>query len=400
MLAYKYLLVGGGMTAAAAVEGIRKVDPAGSIGIISREPDPPYDRPPLSKGLWKGKALETVWRHAVNVSGIDLHLGRGAKSLDPSAKLVTDDRSTEYVYGKLLLATGGRPRRLPFGGDNILYFRTFEDYRRLRQLAGERDRFAVLGGGFIGSEIAAALTMNGKRVCMIFPEEGIGAALFPIELSQFLNRFYQEKGVEVMAGRKVRELRAEGSGIVLATDSGPEVRADAVVAGLGIEPDTELTRQAKLTVGNGIVVDRSLRTSAPDIFAAGDVAEFFNPSLDKRIRVEHEDNANVMGEAAGRNMAGEQLVYDHLPFFYSDLFDLGYEAVGEMDSRHETLAYWEEPFRKGVVYYLEADRVRGVLLWNVWEQVEAARELIAAPGPVAKGGLKGRFREAASAAAH
>jgi NADPH-dependent 2,4-dienoyl-CoA reductase/sulfur reductase-like enzyme len=153
----------------------------------------------------------------------------------------------------------------------------------------------------------------------------------------------------------------------------------------------ELAQAAGLEVGNGIRVDRALRTSRPEIYAAGDVAEFFNPALEKYLRVEHEDNANTMGEMAGRSMAGETVSYDHLPFFYSDLFELGYEAVGEIDSRLETLAEWKEPYREGVVYYLRGGRVRGALLWNVWERVDAARQLIAEAGPFGPDDLKGRL---------
>jgi NADPH-dependent 2,4-dienoyl-CoA reductase/sulfur reductase-like enzyme len=144
-------------------------------------------------------------------------------------------------------------------------------------------------------------------------------------------------------------------------------------------------------VENGIRVDASLRTSQPDVYAAGDVANFYNPALDRRLRVEHEDNANTMGRLAGQAMAGRTVTYDHLPLFYSDLFELGYEAVGEVDARLETVADWKEPFREGVVYYLRDGRVRGVLLWNVWEQVDAARKLIAEPGPFRAEGLKGRL---------
>jgi NADPH-dependent 2,4-dienoyl-CoA reductase/sulfur reductase-like enzyme len=147
----------------------------------------------------------------------------------------------------------------------------------------------------------------------------------------------------------------------------------------------------ELEVDNGIIVDEFLRTRHPDIHAAGDVAAFYNPVLGKRIRVEHEDNANPMGRLAGRNMAGKSEPYHHLPFFYSDMFDLGYEAVGEVDSRLETFADWKRPNEEGVVYYLKNDRVRGVLLWNVWKQVEAARQLIAEPGPFTIKDLEGRL---------
>jgi 3-phenylpropionate/trans-cinnamate dioxygenase ferredoxin reductase subunit len=177
-----------------------------------------------------------------------------------------------------------------------------------------------------------------------------------------------------------------------ANASGERVlEADGVVAGIGIEPNVELARAAGLEVENGIVVDASLRTSHPDIFAAGDVASFANPALGVRLRVEHEDNANTMGRMAGRAMTRQSVSYDHLPFFYSDLFELGYEAVGEVDSRLETVADWKEPYREGVVYYLRDGRVRGVLLWNVWEQVDAARRLIAEPGPFRPEDLKGRL---------
>jgi 3-phenylpropionate/trans-cinnamate dioxygenase ferredoxin reductase component len=163
MTNYQYLIIGSGMTAAAAVDGIREVDSTGEIGLISAELDAPYDRPPLSKALWKGKPLDIIWRKTEN-KGVQVHLGRVVKEIVPKQKRVVDDKGEAFTYQKLLLATGGRPRRLPFGDDQIIYFRTLSDYRRLRALTGTGRRFAVIGGGFIGSEIAAALAMNGKEV--------------------------------------------------------------------------------------------------------------------------------------------------------------------------------------------------------------------------------------------
>ncbi len=392
---YTYLIVGGGMTAAAAVEGIRQADPDGSIGLIGAEAHPPYKRPPLSKGLWKGKPLESIWLQAER-HGVALHLGRTVRALDPPRKQVTDDQGTVCAYDKLLLATGGTPRRLPFGGDHIIYFRTLDDYQQLRALTEQGQRFAVIGGGFIGSEIAAALAMNGKQVVMAFPDAGIGSRMFPPDLVVFLNDYYRGKGVEVLAGEQVVGLETHDRRFVLTlrgADASAEhgLEADGVVAGIGIVPNVDLAQSAGLETGNGIVVDASLRTSDPDIFAAGDVASFANPALGTRLRVEHEDNANTMGRMAGQAMAGQAISYDHLPFFYSDLFELGYEAVGEVDSRLETVADWKEPYREGVVYYLREGRVRGVLLWNVWEQVDAARSLIAEPGPFRPEDLKGRL---------
>jgi NADPH-dependent 2,4-dienoyl-CoA reductase/sulfur reductase-like enzyme len=233
-----YLIVGGGMTADAAVHGIREGDRDGSIGLLSAEGHPPYDRPPLSKKLWKGKPLESIWRQTES-QRVTLHLGRTARHLDPQKKRVTDDQGTVYTYGKLLLATGGTPRRLPFGGEQIIYFRTLDDYTHLRELTGRRERFAVIGGGLIGSEVAAALTMNGKKVVMAFPEAGIGSRMFPFDLAKFLNDFYQQKGVEVLAGQLVIGLETRGGRAVLKGRNSQgqgerEVVADAVVAGIGI----------------------------------------------------------------------------------------------------------------------------------------------------------------------
>jgi NADPH-dependent 2,4-dienoyl-CoA reductase/sulfur reductase-like enzyme len=163
------------------------------------------------------------------------------------------------------------------------------------------------------------------------------------------------------------------------------------VAGIGIKPNVRLLEQAGLAVDKGILVDELLRTDNPDIFAAGDVANFYNPILDTRMRAEHEDNALTMGKCAGRNMAGDPLPYHHLPYFYSDLFDLGYEAVGKTDSRLETIQAWIEPYKKGVIYYVEKSRVKGVVLWNVWDRVDAARAIIAESGPFMSAGLKTKF---------
>ncbi|HVH66255.1 MAG TPA: FAD-dependent oxidoreductase [Gemmatimonadales bacterium] len=387
---YTYLIVGGGMTADAAAQGIHEADPKRSIGLICAESHPPYDRPPLSKALWKGEPEEKIWRKTA-LTGAALHLGRRVTAIDPRARVATDDRNTAYHFEKLLLATGGVPRRLPLTSDPVIYFRTLDDYRRLRALASQKARFAVIGGGFIGSEVAAALRMQGRDVTMVVPEAGLGARVFPADLSRFLVDYYRGKGVVMRMGEGVAGLKRRTGSAVLQTTTGGELTAEIVVAGLGIVPDVELAERAGLRVENGIVVDRFCQTSQSGIYAAGDVANFENPALGTRLRVEHEDNANTMGRTAGYNMAGRATPYDHLPFFYSDLFELGYEAVGDLDARLETVSDWKEQFREGVVYYLKDGRVRGVLLWNTWGQVDHARALIAEPGPFRPSDLKGRL---------
>jgi NADPH-dependent 2,4-dienoyl-CoA reductase/sulfur reductase-like enzyme len=372
------------------VRGIRELDAEGSIGILSLEPNPPYTRPNLSKGLWKGRPLEKVWRNTREL-GVDLHLATKVTHLDVQGKCVRTETGEEYTYDKLLLATGGTPVKLPIGSeDDIIYFRDLQDYHRLRALSERGEHFLVIGGGFIGSEISAALTMVGKKVTMVFLEEAIGARIYPSDLASYLNDYYRQKGVEVLTGDSVVDLQKNGDRFTVRTRSGRLFDVDGVVAGIGIRPNIELAQQAGLQVENGIVVDGHLRTSASDIFAAGDVANFFHSALGKRVRVEHEDNAIQMGKLAGRNMAGADETYAHAPMFYSDLFDLGYEAVGELSSKLETVTDWQDPFNKGTVYYLEHGRVRGVLLWNVWDQVQNARALIAAAGPFEAKDLKGR----------
>jgi NADPH-dependent 2,4-dienoyl-CoA reductase/sulfur reductase-like enzyme len=234
--------------------------------------------------------------------------------------------------------------------------------------------------------------MHGKKVTMVFPGAGIGRRIFPPALAEHLNRYYRDKGVEVLAGERVGGVEGAGERLTVLTEGGRRIAANGVVAGIGIQPNVALAAAAGLKVDDGIVVDRTLQTSAADVYAAGDIASFHDGLLGVRRRVEHEDNANHMGKAAGRAMAGDPSGYDYSPMFYSDLFDLGYEAVGELDSRLETVIDWQEPFKKGVIYYLRDGRVRGVLLWNVWEQVDAARELITGGQTVTPEALIGRIR--------
>lgn len=368
----RYLVVGGGMTGHAAAMAIRQADPEAAIAILSAEPERPYARPPLTKGLWLGKPEEKI--RLPDVLGADLHLGRRAMAIDLRARAVHDDRGAVHRYDRLLLATGGTPRRLPLGGERIVYYRTHADYRRLRAVAG-RD-VVVIGGGFIGSELAAALTQSGYSVTMIFPEEAVGARAWPKDLAEFVTRTFAQKGVRVLAGDTVVAVDERGDRTVVRTARGEELLTDVVVAGLGIRPDTALAEAAGVRCGDGIEVDEHLETSAPGVFAAGDVARFPCRPLGERIRVEHEDAALTMGRAAGRNMAGANEPYVHLPFFYSDLFDFGYEAVGRLDPALETVASWKTPFREGVVYYLDGERVRGVLLWGIFGQVEVATRLV------------------------
>jgi len=390
---YRYLVIGGGMTGDAACRGIRDHDRDGTIGLVGREEHPPYVRPPLTKGLWSGKDEGSIWRKTDEI-GVQVHVGREIVSLDLDAKSATDDQNETYSYERVLLATGGTPRTLPSAPEGVLHYRTFDHYRLLRERVREGLRVAVVGGGFIGSEIAAALSQNGCKGTIVFPEAGIGARLFPSELSTYVNEYYRGKGVEVLDGEKIAGVERSGDGFRLETENGREVEADEVVAGLGIVPNTDLAEAAGLEVDDGIIVDdRGRAGRRPEAFAAGDVARFPVQALGGLRRVEHEDHANTHGRHVGANMAGADEPYDHLPFFYSDLFDLGYEAVGDVDSRLDTIEEWAEPNRKGIVCYVEDGKPRGFLLWDVWDKVDAARALIVAGDDVDSESLRAVLAE-------
>ncbi len=387
---YKYLIIGSGMTGDAAVRGIRERDPQGSIGMIGSETEMPYSRPPLTKGMWKGRPFEKIWR-GTDKHNVEFHLGRTATKIDTANKRVLDREGEEFTYEKLLLASGVSTVRLPFGGDNIIYYRTLKDYQYLQSLAQRGEQFLVIGAGFIGSEIAAALTMAGKKVSMIFRGKSIGENLYPGDLSEHLNDFYRGKGVELFPEDEVTSVEKTGDRFKVRTRGGLSFEVDGVVAGLGVQARDELAKSAGLQVDDGIIVNDRLQSSATDIYAAGDVAKFHHPALKKPMRVEHEDNALKMGKQAGRNMAGADEMYMHTPMFYSDLFDAGYEAVGELNSKLQTVSDWQEPYQKGVVYYLEDGRVRGVLIWNIRDKVKEATALLEEPGPFEAKDLKGKI---------
>ena len=393
---HDYLIVGAGMAADAAAKAIRESEPSANIGIVGAEVHAPYQRPPLSKALWKGDKSPADIDLATAKSGAQLHLDRHIVSLDRVAHIARDDHGDSYCYRRLLLATGATPRRLPFdGGDRLIHFRTLDDYQALRRYAQPGAYIAVVGGGFIGCELAESLSSVGCKVTMLFPGESLGAGRYPDGLARHLDAYYRSCGVTLRSGIKVVGGSATDGGVELALSDGEVLRVEAVVAGLGVTPDIALAEQAGLKVDNGIVVDAQLRTSDADIWAAGDVANFHSLALDRRLRVEHEDAAVGMGRVAGRVMAGAAATYTTLPFFYSDLFEFGYEAVGLLDNRLQVVEDWREPYREGVVYYLDGGRVRGVLLWNVWDQVDAARELIAEPGPFDAASLRGRLPRSA-----
>lgn len=396
---YRYVVVGAGPAGASALAGLREIDPEGSILLIGKEDHLPYERPPLSKRMWGGKKkVESLFLHPqewYTENGVEVRLGAQVVGLDAASREVTLQSGEVYRFERLLLATGGAPRRLPIpGGDSegLYYYRYLSDFLRLREEVSEGETATVIGGGFIGSEMAAALQKRGMAVTMVYPEPYLVARVFPEGLGRALQEYYREQGVRILNGTKPVGIARTGERWVVSLDSGAQVESEILLAGVGIAPETALAEQAGLQVGNGVVVDEYQQTSHPDIYAAGDNAWFPYLALEKETRIEHWDHAVSHGKQAGRNLAGAKEPYDYMPYFYSDLFKFGYEAVGEVDSRLETFADWQEENQTGVIYYLQEGRVRGVMLCNVWEKVDAARELVKSRERVGEKDLRGAIR--------
>lgn len=393
---FYYVIIGSGLAGVSAVEGIREIDKQHSILLIGGEPVLPYDRPPLTKKLWSGKKnVEDIYLHDrafYDTNSVAISLGTTVTQINKADKTVTTDKGELICYEKLLIATGGFPRTLEIPGgkfDEICYFRTLKDYQTIRKLAQEGKKAVIIGGGFIGSELAAALNSNKLAVTMIFPEEYLVKRIFPEELGRSIQEHYTKKGVTILKGDVPVSFEKRSGQIVTRTKNGKEIASDIVVAGLGIKPAEDLARNNGLKTNNGITVNEFLQTSNPDIYAAGDIANFFYPDIGERMRVEHWDNSISQGKSAGRNMAGAGIRHKKIPYFFSDLFEFGYEAVGMINSQLETVTDWKKENDTGIIYYLKDSLVKGVMLCNVWEKTDAARDLILGGKEVRPGDLKG-----------
>lgn len=397
---FKYIIAGAGLAGMSAIEGIRELDQEGTILLIGNENLLPYDRPPLSKKLWSGKKKpEDIFPNDSSFymkNNIHMALGTELADLDAESRTLTDLAGNTYQYEKLLLATGGTPRKLDIpGGDTwgICYFRYFEDYLRIRHDTLNAKTAVIIGGGFIGSEIAAALNTNGIDVTMVFPESYLVSRVFPDGLGIAIQAHFREKGVKILAGDVPISIEKIDGKFVTATKEGKRLESDIVIAGLGIIPCIVLAEKAGLSVNNGIVVNEFLKTSDPDIYAAGDIANFPYTAIGATVRVEHWDNAINQGKQAGRNMTGINEPYDYMPYFWSDLFEFGYEAVGDLNSRYETFGDWQIENNTGVLYYLNKGKVCGVMTCNIYDKMDEARKMILSGRQAVPDDLRGAIKE-------
>ncbi|MBD0694504.1 NAD(P)/FAD-dependent oxidoreductase [Streptomyces sp. CBMA123] len=381
------VIVGASLGGAKAAEALRDAGYRGGIVLIGEEHERPYERPPLSKGYLLGKeAREKIYVHPPQwyaEHDVTLRLGTAVAAVDPAARTVTLTDDGEVAYDKLLLTTGSVPRRLPVPGadqDGVLYLRRVEDSDRIKAALRPGARIAVIGAGWIGLEVAAAARTAGAEVTVLESLELPLLRVLGREVAQVFADLHRDHGVELRFGVQVAELTGDGgtvSGVRLGDGTG--LAADAVVVGIGISPATALAEAAGLEVDNGIKTDWHLRTSDPHVYAAGDAANAYHPLFDRHIRVEHWANALNQPQTAARAMLGQpDAVYDRVPYFFSDQYDLGLEYVGYVEpGGYDRVVFRGDPAtREFIAFWLSGGRVLAGMNVNVWDVTDPIRELI------------------------
>ena len=381
----KVVVVGGGLAAASAVDELRSNGHEGSIEVFCAEPHLPYERPPLSKGVLLGSAEEeSVQVHDrawYDDRDVELHLGTPVTRLDLDRhQVVADGHSTGF--DRLLLATGASPRRLPMAdesGADIAYLRTVEDNRRLREAFASVGRIVIIGGGWIGLEVAAAARTAGVEVTVVEMQDQPLLGVLGPEVARVFADLHREHGVDLRLGVGVDgiDAQADGASVVRLAD-GAALPADLVVVGIGAQPEVDLAREAGLAVGDGVLVDGWLRSSDPYVFAAGDLAGHDHPVLRRRLRVEHWDNAIHQGRAAARVMLGGDDAYDRLPYFFTDQYDLGMEYVGSVsrDGYDEVVLRGDVEARVFSAFWLQGGRVLAAMHANDWDLIDPIRGIV------------------------
>lgn len=381
------VIVGGGLAGAKTAEALRVHGFSGEVILLAAEPHLPYERPPLSKGYLAGDASfdEAVvhpehWYHDNN---IDLRRGTRATAIDAASHRVHLGDDTTIGYDKLVLATGAQPRRLPLPGADargVHYLRTREDSDAIRSRFGDGKRLIVVGGGWIGLEVAAAARGAGTHVTILEAAELPLLAVLGPELAQVFADLHSANGVELRLGARIEAITAEhgaATGVRLTGDT--TVEADAIVVGVGVAPDLALAELAGLELDNGVLVNASLRSSDPDIYAVGDIANHDHPVLGHRVRVEHWATALNQPAAAAASLLGEAVTYTDLPYFFSDQYDLGMEYVGHApkDSYDQVVVRGDLAKREFVAFWLADGRIKAAMNVNVWDVIDQIKPLIA-----------------------
>jgi len=385
MREFDYIIVGGGLAAASAVDGIREVDVDGSIALLSDESDPPYHRPPLSKEyLQTAEAPRDLlfvkpagWFD--DQPGLEFFAGTRVDRLDARQLVVTTESGVSFHGSRILLATGGRARSLAIPGAGLAgvhTLRTAADAERIRAEARRAERVALVGAGFIGMELASTLKKMEVDSVVLDVTNRVWAGVLPEAVSGFIQRYFEDRGIRFLLGSPVSALEGAGRVARVVLEDGDEIGADMVVIGVGLQPNDQLAAEAGLAVRDGIIVDSHCETTAGHIYAAGDVARFPDSVLGELVRTEHWDHARAHGRTAGRNMAGEREPYDHVSYFFSHVFDLSLSVLGRTAEAEQTIVAGELGSGRSVVYCATEGRLSGTLLINANDAMDACRDLV------------------------
>lgn len=384
------VIVGANMAGGRAAETLRQQGFAGRVVLVGAEPDRPYERPPLSKEYLQGERGEDFYLRPPDYYAehdIELLLGARATRLDPAARAVELADGRRLTYDRLLIATGATPRRLPIPGadlDGVLYLRTLPEARALRERVAGAGRAVVVGMGFIGAEVVASCRKRGLEVTAL--------ELLPVPLERALGRqigeiyasIHRAHGVDLRLGAGVAEFRGDGRVEQVVTAAGERLDCDLAVVGVGVAPVVDWLAGSGLEMQNGVVVDEVCRTNLPDVYAAGDVANWWHPRLGERLRVEHYDNAMNQGIAAAKSMLGQGESYAPVPYFWSDQYDLRMQYVGHASGQDEVVLRGSPEDPAWSAWYLRDGRLRAALAVNRFKDISAARQLLARDIPVTR----------------
>ena len=376
MARQSFVIIGASLAGASAAVALRKQGFGGRIVLIGEEAEQPYERPELSKGYLRGEAKTPKYVHSPGDYAdrdIELITGVRAERIDVAARRVVTGKGT-FAFDRLLIATGSEARRLPVPGadlDGVLTLRTIGDSDRIRSAAETADAIVVVGGGWIGSEVAASLRQLGHRVSMVLPAQRPLEHLLGPEVSDVYRSLHEENGVALVSGTRVARIEGGGEVSAVVTEDGRRLAADVVVVGVGAVPRTDIASAAGLEVDDGILVNEHLESSVPGIFAAGDVARAWHPLFRQRLRVEHWDNAKRQGRAAAASMLGGTQPYRRIPYFFSDQYDLGMEYSGFAPRWDKVVFRGDPSSHEFVAFWLLGDRVVAGMNANVWDVAPA-----------------------------
>lgn len=384
-----FVIAGASLAGAKAAEELRSLGFDGRIVLVGEEPERPYERPPLTKEYLRGESTrEKAYVHPETFyaeGSIELETSTRVTAIDPAGSSVTLGDGRTLAFDRLLLSTGAEPRRIPIAGsdlDGVYYLRTLADCDALRERLDRGGRVVVVGGGWIGSEFAASARQRGLEVTIIDPLALPLQRIFGAEIGAFYRDVHAQHGVRLLLGDGVESFEGDGSAVRVRTGSGKSIYCDFVVVGIGVLPRVELARDAGLDVDNGILVNSRLQTSASNVFAAGDVARAWNPFYAEQIRVEHWSTARNQGPAAARGMLGQPVMYDRIPYFFSDQYDVGMEYSGYAPTWDEVVVRGDPSEGEFIAFWLRDNRVLAGMNVNVWDVNEHIQTLIRSRQPI------------------